>query len=154
MIIIIICTAKTSAWWSAVSQELARQRTPNSCLWLDSINDDDGADHYDAGADHYDDDADDDDDDDERDDDDDDDGGDGDDGDHDHDNDDDDDDNYDNDDHDDDYAGVGEGWWERIADLPHRLYAHACTYLPQVLIMTAFAIMTMMMICDDDLSCV
>jgi len=29
------------------------------------------------------------------------------------------------------HPGVGEGWWERIADLPRRLYAHACTYLPQ-----------------------
>ena len=57
-------------------------------------------------------------------------------------------------------AGVGEGWWERIADLPHRLYAHACTYLPQVMMlmavatmtkmmMTAVPIMTMMMIYDD-----
>jgi len=29
------------------------------------------------------------------------------------------------------HPGVGEGWWERIADLPHRLYAHACTYQPE-----------------------
>ena len=33
---------------------------------------------------------------------------------------------------DDDDAGVREGWWERIADLPHRLFAHACTYQPEV----------------------
>ena len=35
-------------------------------------------------------------------------------------------------DDDDDDVGVEEGWWERIADLPHRLYAHACTYQPEV----------------------
>jgi len=29
------------------------------------------------------------------------------------------------------HPGVREGWWERIADLPHRLFAHACTYQPE-----------------------
>ena len=51
--IIIIPTDKTSAWWSVVSQELARRRTPNSFLWLYNVNDDDAdQDHYEDDADH------------------------------------------------------------------------------------------------------